>query len=79
MSNLIWFLICIAVGIICNKYGRWSKDLEMFQLNLDNTRLTGELFRMRKRMIKTEAMFFGPPPGPPIENIKDLEEIKRWD
>jgi hypothetical protein len=79
MSNIAWFCICIVVGVLSCKYGKWSKELEMFDLQNDNTRLSGEAYRLRKQLIKTESLFFGPPPPTsPIEDIKELEEIP-WD
>jgi len=78
MGTIGWICMCTLVGVLCYKCGKWYNELEMSRLQSDNTRLSGEVYRMRKQVIKAESLVFGPPPAGPIENITELEKIK-WD
>lgn len=80
MGSTFW-LIGICVGLfIAYRIGRWEDQWRTEMLQADNTRLTGEIHRMAREIIRGDYLAGKKLPNSIIdsleEDIEELEDIK---
>ena len=60
MGNLIFWTCALAIAVVLGyKIGKWSKEREMVMLQSDNTKLAGEVHRLRREIYRSNIRFVG--------------------
>ena len=77
MESILLICALALVAIIGYKTGKWSREWEMVMLQDDNVKLSGEVYRLKKEIDKSnirfvKEIFSG-------NNTIKKQEEKKWD